>query len=600
MPRILGILVLVTLFCHCYTTAHNNNHNHHQDSPATLSAKAWFTSKYHPSEGSYPEQSDPVLQTKKNVGLAFSGGGTRSYLSSLGYLRGLHDLDLLKNVRYISGVSGGAWATVVYSYYQKQQSTPERPVAQSDEELLGDIMEPEQCTFNNLNKLNATCGRYSATASFNIDLVELFIKYKEVPLAWFHQVNNQFLIRYGVSLDSSFTWNQTTLDDILSRNPTLTADQFVLPHNTERPYPIFVATHEGPLEGAPFPEKKRAFAGFDFTPLYSGHREIINKSWEKFGGGPPASRLIGGLLETFAFGRDQPPVEGLHEPSGLLEIPMNPDKQLFTLNTAVATSSYFLGGAVTTLGPLPFRRTDKLGIIIPTFPVATLEDDAPPMSTKMVFGDGGTVVQPGLMGMIKRKVAHIIMFLNFEIPLTGSDAWNPLEHPPTGSNNEIDDDMPSFFGLRNNDTVQLGYDLHRNQVFAASEFAPVAAALQKNQKLGNGAVATSTHTTIENKYWNVKAGTTVNVTWVYLSRAFNWEAKLPPDVKAMFSSEQDPTVLPNVTYLSKVGELEYANFPNFNTFLQLRFFNGSANLLSNLAGWVIKANNDVFQQALGN
>jgi hypothetical protein len=302
-------------------------------------------------------------------------------------------------------------------------------------------MEPEQCTFNNLNKLNATCGRYSATASFNIDLVELFIKYKEVPLAWLHQVNNQFLIRYGVSLDSSFTWNQTTLDDILSRNPTLTADQFVLPHNTERPYPIFVATHEGPLEGAPFPEKKRAFAGFDFTPLYSGHREIINKSWEKFGGGPPASRLIGGLLETFAFGRDQPPVEGLHEPSGLLEIPMNSDKQLFTLNTAVATSSYFLGGAVTTLGPLPFRRTDKLGIIIPTFPVATLEDDAPPMSTKMVFGDGGTVVQPGLMGMIKRKVAHIIMFLNFEVPLTGSDAWNPLEHPPTGSNNEIDDDM---------------------------------------------------------------------------------------------------------------------------------------------------------------
>ena len=98
----------------------------------------------------------------------------------------------------------------------------------------------------------------------------------------------------------------------------------------------------------------------------------------------------------------------------------------------------------------------------------------------------------------------------------------------------------------------------------------------------------------------MKAGTTVNVTWVYLSRAFNWEAKLAPEVKAMFPTKQDPTLLPNVTYLSKIGQLEYANFPNFNTFLQLRFFNGSANLLSNLAGWVVKANEGKFQEALGN
>lgn len=572
-----------------------NNYKNDKGEPTTYSAKAWFVSKYHP-DGSYPEQYDKMLSSKKNVGLAFSGGGTRSFLSSLGYLRGLHDLDLLKNVRYISGVSGGAWATVVYSYYQKQKSTAENPVAQSDEELLGDIIEPENCTFELLNELKPTCARYSSTASFNQDLVEKFVEYKSLPEAWFHQVAIQFLERYGIAGTDSFTWNQTTLDDILSRNPTLTSDQFVLPSNSQRPYPIFVGTHEGPLKGAPFPEHKRSFQGYDFTPLYSGHRELINKTWDKFGGGPPITKLIGGLVESFAFGSSNAPVEGLHEPEGLLNIPMDKDKKIFSLNTAIALSSYFLGGAVTTLGPLPFRRSDKLGIVIPTFPVATLEDGASPTITPMIFSDGGTVVQPDLIGMIKRKVENVIMFLNFEVPLTGSNKWNPLNRPPSGSNIEIDDDMPSFFGLRNNDTSELGYDLHRNQIFNTNEFANVVVALQKSQLLGNGAVATSTHTTIENKYWNVRAGLTVNVTWVYLSRAFNWESRLPNDVKAMFPTEQDPTISPNHLPLE---QLEYTNFPNFNTFLQLRFFNGSANLLSNLCGWVVKENAKIFQAVLG-
>lgn len=215
----------------------------------------------------------------------------------------------------------------------------------------------------------------------------------------------------------------------------------------------------------------------------------------------------------------------------------------------------------------------------------------------MVFSDGGCVVQPGLIAYLKRNVTSIIMFLNFEVPLTGSKQWNPNDKPPSGAaDTDIDDDMPSFFGLRNNDTRQMGYDLHRNQVFNTNEFAQVAIDLQLQQLKGNGAVVTSTHTTIANEYWNVKSGLTVNVTWVYLSRAFNWEQRLPAPVKAMFPSEQDPTKLPTNLPLE---QMEYENFPNYVTFTQLRFFNGSANLLSNLCGWVVKANADIFQAALG-
>ena len=64
----------------------------------------------------------------------------------------------------------------------------------------------------------------------------------------------------------------------------------------------------------------------------------------------------------------------------------------------------------------------------------------------------------------------------------------------------------------------------------------------------------------------------------------------------MFPTEQDPTIFPNHLPLE---QLEYTNFPNFNTFLQLRFFNGSANLLSNLCGWLVKENAKIFQAVLG-
>ncbi len=36
-----------------------------------------------------------------------------------GYLRGLHELGLLKDIRYVTGVSGSSWALVSYLYRQK-------------------------------------------------------------------------------------------------------------------------------------------------------------------------------------------------------------------------------------------------------------------------------------------------------------------------------------------------------------------------------------------------------------------------------------------------------------------------------------------------
>src|SRR3954465_4153525 len=55
---------------------------------------------------SFPET--PFLRDRSDVGVAFSGGGTRSATATTGQLRGLAANGWLDKVKYISAVSGGA------------------------------------------------------------------------------------------------------------------------------------------------------------------------------------------------------------------------------------------------------------------------------------------------------------------------------------------------------------------------------------------------------------------------------------------------------------------------------------------------------------
>lgn len=547
--------------------------------PATLSARAWFDSVAHPGT-SWPEQNDYQLMSRSNVGVAISGGGSRSYLCALGYLRGLSDLGLMHKARYISGVSGGAWATLVYTYYQ-----PGVPgVATTDEELLGDILPPEKCTLATLSQMNDTCARKATTHDFYETLVGNFFEHKSLPSAWIHQVWHQFVGPIGVGFNTSFTWNQSTLQDILDRNPGLSPEDFVLPASPDRPFPLFVTTLEGPVEAAPFPEKERQFVGYDVTPLYLGLHDLRNRSFPRYGGGPNITKLVGGIMEPFAFG-GQAPDTGLHHPHGVLDVPYS---KLYSLNEAAATSSYFLGAAVTTLGPLPFRRADKLGIVYPMWPVADARGKPP--TTDMILSDGGSVVQPDLIGMIKRNVSSIVALFNLEKPLKPKEKWDPTQRPPNPD--DVDNDFPAFFGFSNDDDTELGYDLHRNQIFAKEDFVHVVVELQTSQAAGRGAVAQTTHKTVENAFWGVPAGIEVMVTWVYLSRAVKWEEALPEDVRKKFPLDPSPDVLPG----SDAG-LEWINFPNFNTFTQLTIAAQPANALSNLCGWVVQQNAEIFKKA---
>ena len=132
-------------------------------------------------------------------------------------------------------------------------------------------------------------------------------------------------------------------------------------------------------------------------------------------------------------------------------------------------------------------------------------------------------------------------------------------------------------------------------MFSSEDFPKVVTALQVAQAQGAGAIATTPLVTVANDWWGIQAGMHVNITWLYLSRAAQWEAALPPEVFAEAVNPLDPNCT-DPTVLPTKGEFKH--FPHYDTGTQIVQTNSMANLLANLAGWTVHANAKLLRQAL--
>lgn len=140
----------------------------------------------------------------------------------------------------------------------------------------------------------------------------------------------------------------------------------------------------------------------------------------------------------------------------------------------------------------------------------------------------------------------------------------------------------------------FGYDLHRNQVFAKEDFSRVVSALQAAQATGRGAVATTRLTTVANIWHGVEAGITTDVTWVYLSRASVWENLLHPDVAKVVVPPGAKAADPS----QSIEEGPLKHFPYYDDVTESHLTPAQVNLLVDLQGWIVKANDDLFRAAL--
>ena len=106
-----------------------------------ITATAWAA-----GGGVFPEAADPRITSRPNVGLAISGGGARAYACTIGFFRALTSLGLMDQPRYISSISGGTWASSVYTFYDRGAPG----VAANDDELLGSLADASDLTLSAL------------------------------------------------------------------------------------------------------------------------------------------------------------------------------------------------------------------------------------------------------------------------------------------------------------------------------------------------------------------------------------------------------------------------------------------------------------------
>lgn len=508
----------------------------------------------------------------------------------MGYLAALRDLDLLKNVRYIGGISGGSWATTTFTYLQNYTT---------DDVFLGEIVPPELIQYEHLKIMDPRCARSFTNRNFSAVAGEVIDQgIAKTPADGYSLATSDvYLAPIRVPLSTMFSWNEETVEDIKRRNPQLKDAEFTIPVH-DRPFPVIHFTLVGPKEGAPFVPTTQNYTKLEITPLYFGTMKntIVEYTYDVHG--PTHSVLNGGVVEPFAaaWKGGAAPAQGLPEgaTTGILQVPE--PTEFLDLRYSIGASSYAVGTFFESI------RAPKLAQELSmqcdywapaTAAAATTIASAAPELTTMMISDGGAYENINLFSFLQRRVPKIVLFFLSSVPLQPPEDWDVLRDPQAYEH--ITDDLAAFFGAIDFSLPRYAnrtYEYERNTVFSLADFNRVALGLQAAQQEGRGIFYTANLTTVENAWWGIPAGLTFEITFSYLGRLPQWEARLIPEMRALVV----PRV--NASDLSvDIQEGPFAGFPHYPTLAADINFE-QANLLADLAGWSVLQNEDLFRHML--
>ncbi len=497
--------------------------------------------------GRAPEQrADVLAEPLPKTAVCFSGGGTRSLAATVGQLRGLAALGLLDQVGYLSCVSGSSWAVVPYLY------------APDGETRLGGVRRPEDLTLAGLDCLDARSLLLPATRRFRDTLETLDADPTVGPdQVWTRAVGETFLapvglydagdpIGFGPASGSVVSGAGGGAVPVPRCHRPLAARPFPVVHSTLN-WPEARSTSQQQLP-------------FEYTPLYVGspQRRVLLDA-------RAGARTIGGLfVEPLGFGCGAPQTEVAADGRVAVQPPPRP----FTLGDMIGASS-------------AFNTPDRDVRAYPharywTFSAA----DGGPCAVNDLFTDGGDVDTLALLGMLRRRIPAVVVFINSVWPLALD--YDPRHWPDGG---QIDPAVAPLFG-------QPSPRWRQNRVFPTAAYREVVSAWQTAKRAGRPLVASTRLRVEPNAWWGIEGGWEVDVCWVYNDRVSSWEARLRDEVRRVLPSSAGAT-----------PDAALARFPHYRTVGEnagalTRLTPTQANLLAELAGWGVLESGDALQALL--
>lgn len=532
--------------------------------------------------------------SKSSTAISFSGGGARSYVASIGIVQALRDLGLWDKIMYSGGISGGNWFLNAYSYRSSKIDTTQ---------FLGTIARPEELTLDFLGKMDSKCMR----SFVNVDADRAFLKgltkalvetdvddwnNEIIPNTYASTIYDTYFKKGGIKRSAPFAWDEQHASEIISRNSEQQwkiRDFNLVGDAVSDPFPLIGFSLLGPLISTPAKVLDRQWRLVEQSPIAIGIPNFQKIDFENRHS-DVTSMDVGGFVESVFFGTDLIERDSSDDTIATVD---DSNRNLWTLERGAAASSAAPMGFVALLD----EKINKFGGFKADYfsTVASQEISSELKNNTILLGDGGSVEDVTLIPFLQRGVKSIILAMSFEIPLSSASKYNPMERLPTANDLEV---LPSWFGIPQlpNDVESwidfIGQDFMRNQVFSRSDYFRVIKGLQEAQATGNGAVATFNLKTVANIDWGIKGGDEVSVTIMYMSRAVNFENALPNETKALVkpaNGSDEPTDL--------VQDGPFSGFPHYSTGLSSISFEPS-NLLADFYGWTIKANEEIFRNAI--
>lgn len=211
-----------------------------------VTARAWQNL---PGDFYFPEAELEAVASRPASAILFSGGGSRSFTVTTGYMAALLELGLLDSTRYVSGVSGGSWATVLYAFSNTTNATL----------LMGNTTFPQNLTADALATLPAGCARRAAVDKDMLTrILEEYLGGSKSEYAWVQAVNDVFMAPFGVPDDVFMAWNASRAAELKGANPVLQNMTIATPR-PGAPYFVWSSTVLGPQDDSPFKDNLRTY-----------------------------------------------------------------------------------------------------------------------------------------------------------------------------------------------------------------------------------------------------------------------------------------------------------------------------------------------------
>lgn len=678
--------------------------------------------------GEFPENKRGV---RPNVAVCFSGGGGRAHVCTAGQLRALHHLNLLnkQHIDYLSAVSAGAWATAIFTFYEKG--------ALNDDELFGELLSTDLKKWTLDALQNEPLAPIVQPAIENcMTVASELVWHVNSHQLWERVLGKIFLKPFGLNKDWPFALRED-VESIKKENPQLKDARFMVNRSEDRPFFICHGVIIGP-EWAKLGE----MVPIQFTPLYTGSPYLHKMHYQDQNEKVNREEVVwvgGGMVDSFAFGGDEPEsaLTNSHPMSnagnsfysrwfgsssssstGLLrsstrldqsqatkvkkkkETAKGKEPQMASLvfadmvgdftqktkNTSPfarlpkppATAPEFfeeVSDAISSLNLAPsmlkrvFRHAqDALqehnlkdlkghgeGVLIkdvklplPEVPFSLrhclgISSDAPGVNlhektmfrrlnvqerywtpvyseaenandsgdinttraVTMDMGDGGSLDNLGICGMLQRKVRKIIVFCNTNntIPLPPNNTDQrpnagrlSLEKAkvfdqsqPPSFEEWVDDDILPLFGQAVDEKMlnYLGTHHSQNKVFHLDKLRPLLKSFQEKVQAGEPPVARTKLQVLENPFWGIEGGWEVDILWIYLDDSKLFRSSLPDDTMQELDT----------------GRGEFARFPNFKTFgnnkslsFDISLTEKQINLLGCFTEWCVMRNADLVKE----